>query len=115
MVRERKIAMSFLFSHRPKGFPKMVLISAAISVVNCLQSALQLIPAHLQGFIILNNTIIFLGGETVSPSRCAIFILPFDTNILPYIMLRSGSRTFHSTIYICKSRITQYGFYIDRS
>lgn len=53
----------------------MVLISAAISVVNCLQSALQLIPAHPTGFIILNNTIIFLDGKTVPCSRTAAFFL----------------------------------------
>lgn len=47
--RKKEIETRFLFFGRPKGSPKMVLISAAISVVNCLQSPLQLIPAHPPG------------------------------------------------------------------
>lgn len=47
--RKKEEESRFLFFSRPKGSPKMVLISAAISVVNCLQSPLQLIPAHPPG------------------------------------------------------------------
>lgn len=47
--RKKEGESRFLFFGRPKGSPKMVLISAAISVVNCLQSPLQLIPAHPPG------------------------------------------------------------------
>lgn len=77
----------------------MVLISAAISVVNCLQSALQLIPAHSPGnFIILNNTIIFLGGERGGRSTPVVFALLsfFSLLLSPSRATRCFSRDFTS-------------------